>query len=183
MKKITLLSLALLSVVILAGCDQLQPGQTLPTTLPPANQPTGNTSVPETDVDSNSIAYQNQDYGFTFTPPKEWQTQSRSLMSSLGEKVFVGFTSGFSISVWDLSTYTLDDLKAAPPGGIDPDKITETTITVDGNSATEVSYVSVGDSESKTMKKISILKDNLVYLIEGSAENCSVVLPTFKFTK
>lgn len=188
MKKMFLLGPALLCVAFLvgAGCDQPQTGQTSSNTSTPVvtNQAVTETPVPVVDDTASSSAYQNEDYGFTFTPPKEWQTQSRASMASLGEKAYVGFTSGFSISVWDTSTYTFDDLKAEPPGGIDPDSVKTTEITIDGQAATEISYVSVSDtaSGSGTMKRISILKDDLIYIIEGSAEDCAIVVPTFKFT-
>jgi len=192
MKKIILLSSALLSAVFLigAGCEQqptglVLPSTTTPVTQPPTNQPTSNTPTPIVDENGASTIYKNQETGFEFTYPKEWQTQSRKIMSDLGEKVFVGFTSGFSVSVFDTSVYSIDDLKAAPPGGIDPDSVKEALITVDGNSAIETSYVSVGDSDfgSKNIKKVSIFKNSLIYIIEGSVDDCSIVLPTFKFIK
>lgn len=191
-----MLSSAILGASFLAaGCSQLPTSQTQPTTSTPVTQetvqPTTTDQTPTEDVvpvtDNNDTlkTYQNQEYGFEFKYPKEWKTQSSNIMANLGEKDFIGFTSDFAVSVWDTSSYSVDDLKAAPPGGIDPDSVKETKTTVDNKPATETSYTLVKDtaSGSSSGKKILVQKDNLVYLIEGSAEECATIVPTFKFIK
>jgi len=195
MKKVIILSSILLGAAFLgAGCtqqltDKLQ--SVLPTSVtnqlsqPATNQTPDDGSATVIDDNGTLKTYQNKEYGFEFKYPKEWKTQSTNLMASLGEKSRIEFASGLSVSVWDTSTYSLDDLKAAPPGGIDPDSVKEATIKINGYSADEVSYVMVSDSASgsKSNKKIVILKDGLVYLIEGNAEECAAVISTFKFTE
>lgn len=196
MKKFILLGSALLGASFLAaGCSQLPTSQTKPTTSTPVTQETpqpttteqktDEVGVPVTDESGALKIYQNQEYGFEFKYPKEWKTQSNNIMANLGEKDFIGFTSGFAVSVWDTSSYSVDDLKAAPPGGIDPDSVKETKTVVDSHPATETSYTLVKDTESgsNSGKKILIQKDNLVYLIEGTAEECATIVPTFKFIK
>lgn len=191
-----MLSSTLLGASFLAvGCSQLPTSQTQPTTSTPVTQQTVEPTatdqkptedvVPVTDEEGSLKTYQNQEYGFQFKYPKEWKTQSSNIMANLGEKDYVEFTSGFAVSVWDTSSYSVDDLKAAPPGGIDPDSVKETKTTVDSHPAAETSYTLVKDTESgsNSGKKILIQKDNLVYLIEGSAEECATIVPTFEFTK
>ncbi|MFA5793302.1 MAG: hypothetical protein WC897_05580 [Candidatus Gracilibacteria bacterium] len=145
MKKSTTLVPLFLSIFLLIGCDQELTSETTPKT--PISNPdtvvqepeTPIVETPVTEADSNLKIYQNQKYGFEFEYPKDWETQTRVAMTELGEKDYVWFDSNFSVSVWDTSTYSFDELKAPPPGGIDPDKVVEQTITIDGNSATEIS--------------------------------------------
>lgn len=133
----------------------------------------------------NWQAYKNEKYGLEFQYPQEWKIESRELMTSLGHKDYIQFNSGFSVDIWDTTTYSFEQLKAAPPGGIFPESVKEKQIILDGNLATEVSYVSAGDagSGSAQAKQITFLKNNLVYSIECLATDCEKIIPTFKIAK
>ena len=85
-------------------------------------------------------------------------------MSDSGHRDFVWIQSNgdsFSVSVWDFSFYSYDQL-TEPPGGIDPDTIKKKEITIDNQPATELSYVAVGDSGSgaQEVKKIFVQKNH-----------------------
>lgn len=195
MKKIIILGVLSLEVLFWTGCTSLiQPPTTPPDVV---QQPTEPVQSDEDDSDDNETdddvatvqtdlkTYQNQQYGFEFQYPNEWKSKSGTILTEFGHKDCIWFDSDFSINIWDTSTYSFDELKAAPPGGIDPDSVTEENITLDGNSATEISYTQIRDagSESNQMKKISFLRNNLVYIIECTANDCTEILPTFKFTE
>lgn len=157
----------------------LAPSEQISTKPIPNRQPIDST------VNSNLQTYQNQKYGFEFQYPKIWKTKSRAIGTGWGEKDFVWFDSGFSVSVSDTSIYSFDQLKEVPSGGIDPETIKETSLILDGNSATEITYTQVRDagSGSKQMKKIVVSKNNMVYMIECVVSDCEKVMPTFKFTQ
>lgn len=126
--------------------------------------------------------YRNEKYGFEIKYPKGWERKTRELMVDLGHKDYAWFDSDFSVDVWDTSIYSFDQLKAAPPSS-DSQNITEKMIQLDGNVATEVSYIVVGDagSGSRSGTKITALRNSFVYVIECSVKNCQEVISTFKF--
>ncbi|MFH1030127.1 MAG: PsbP-related protein [bacterium] len=187
MKKVLGISSVLLGVVFLAGCGQQPVSQTQQTTPAPATQtPITNQPVATqpASTDPTLATYTNAKYGFEFQYPKIWKTQSREIGSGWGEKDYIWFDSDFSVSISDTSMYSFNQLKEAPPG-IDPASVKEKNITLNGSPASEVTYTQVGDagSESEQMKKIAVLKNNLVYMIECAVTDCEKVIPTFKFTK
>lgn len=141
------------------------------------------------DLIANSNIYENKEYFFGFSYPSNWTIENDSyLMPDMGQKVSLIFKSkdqnlNCGVTVWDTSVYSLDDLKSAPPGGLDPDQINEKETTINGINAVEISYVLIGDAGSQPQpskfKKISILKNNLVYVIECQDDYYNEIISNF----
>ena len=132
--------------------------------------------------------YRNEEYGYEIKYPQDWKTKERSLMSDSGHRDFVWIQSNgdeFSVDIWDFSFYSYDQLTEPPPGGIDPDTINKKEVIIDGQPATELSYVAVGDGGlgAREIKKVFIQKNQLLYIISYDSKRGEQILSTFKFIK
>ncbi len=206
MKKITILSLVLIAIIFISGCSKKEENKTqseiqnpkVETPIDPKMEPIkpetepkninpGITQPQSTELDESSIVknYINNEHGFTFLYPKEWKMELKNPESKWGQKTYIVFDSGFSISVSDTSKYSFDELRATPPEGINPESVREKDTTLDRVSAKETAYTAVGDTNSggTQMKIIAVQKNNLTYIIECKAIDCERVTQSFKFTK
>lgn len=129
--------------------------------------------------------YTNTEYGFEIKYPSSWSGSEQPItMSNLGELAY--FKAVYmSVIVWNTSKYSYDELKMPPPGGINPDTIKQENIAISGYPATKFSYTSVGDASSgtKSYQQLSINKNQLVFVINCSGQDCNQIISTFKFTK
>jgi len=142
--------------------------------------------VSSSDETANWKTYSNEEYGYEIKYPQDWKTKERSLMSDLGHRDFVWIQSNgdeFSVDIWDFSFYSYDQLTEPPPGGIDPDTINKKEVIIDGQPATELSYVAVGDGGlgAREIKKVFIQKNQLLYIISYDSKRGEQILSTFKF--
>lgn len=133
----------------------------------------------------NWKTYTNTEYGFEFKYPEVLTKQEATLMSNFGQLNYFRASAGnntISIGVWNTSTYSYDELKQPPPGGINPDTIQQENINFMGYSAVKFSYTSVSDASGGVpTQKISFMKNQLVYIIECHRQDCNQILSTFKF--
>ena len=85
--------------------------------------------------------------------------------------------------MWDTSTYSYNELREPPLGGISPETVEEKSLNFAGYPAIEYMYTYVGDNNSGSVlaRKVSFVKNNLIYLIECGEANCEKILSTFKF--
>jgi hypothetical protein len=140
---------------------------------------------PET---ANWERYTNEEYGFEFKYPGTWGREDIVLSSDLGQLVIFSASKEkesekISVSVWNTSTYSYDELRKPLAGGIDPDTIKEEDTILSGYPATKYSYISVSDVHGGIdTQKISVSKEGLVYVIVCKGEKCENIISTFEFT-
>ncbi|MBU0975599.1 hypothetical protein KJ918_02265 [Patescibacteria group bacterium] len=131
--------------------------------------------------------YRNEEYRYEIKYPEDWESKERGLASALGHRDVIWIQSdkdSFSVDVWDFSVYSYNQLTEPPPGGIDPDTIEKKETTINGQPATELSYVAVGDGGSGAwrVKEIFVQKNQLLYIIKScDSKKCDKILSTFKF--
>ena len=139
-------------------------------------------ACPATDLPTGWQIYTNNQLGFQISYPGNLvKTDFELFMANLGHLANINFGPNLSINVWDTSTYTYSQLQQPSPAA---NQVVQKDITVDGHQAMEFKYVNIGDNMSGTtaVTRISIRKDNLVYILECSVLECDSILSTFKFT-
>jgi hypothetical protein len=132
--------------------------------------------------------YRNEKYGFEVRYPSELEKKDRYLMSNLGELGYFwakNVSDDFSLSIWDTSTYSYDQLQQVPPGGIDPNSIKKYEIILDGVPAIKYTYIAVGDSRSGSgeVTEVSLLRNKLVYIFKCKGLDCEKIITSIKFTE
>ncbi len=135
--------------------------------------------------------YENDEYGFEIKYPSNWPRgeDRETLMSSLGhlfsfsaKQMTKNEYNQLSISVWDNSTYSYNQLKQPPPGGIYHDTVKREDTIINGHPAVKFSYTSASDVyETIPAQRVSILRNKLVYVIECYGDKCDQALSSFKF--
>lgn len=139
--------------------------------------------------------HRNEKHGFELQYPDNWDQQEikegpelpMSNLGHIGSYDFYGVNkakSGVSVSIWDTSTYSFDDLKQPPSGGIDPESVEKEEITISDHSAVKFSYTTVSDVEGAVPTlKVSVSKEDLVYTLECRGEKCDQVISLFELAE
>ncbi len=135
--------------------------------------------------------YGNDEYGFEIKYPFNWprEEDQKTLMSSLGHLFSFSVRqmtkdeyNQLSVSVWDNSTYSYNQLKQPPPGGIYHDTVKREDIIINGYSAVKFSYISASDVYGRVpAQRVSIPRKQLIYIIECYGQKCDQALSSFKF--
>ncbi len=130
-------------------------------------------------------AYRNEEYGYKISYPLDWIQKDRTVMSDLGHLDYFWIkrnSNQLSVDVWDTSIYSYEELKQPPPGGIDMNTIEKENIEIENYLAVKFTYNSVSDVYGEILtQKVSIFKDNIIYLIECFGQECNQIISTFSF--